>query len=135
MRVNQGLTAGYRAANGELVCLRNDGNVARYDVTGKELKAFPSNRDTSWTSGIDLVRNGNILVTQPSPGQKVTEYTPDGKVVKEWSTPERDDGHQDGEREHPGGQSQRSRGDRTRPDREEGVGVQGRDHIFRAKRR
>jgi hypothetical protein len=87
VRVNQGLTAGYRAANGELVCLRNDGNVVRYDVTGKELKVFASNRDTSWTSGMDLVRNGNILVTQPSPSQKVTEYTPDGKVVKEWTTP------------------------------------------------
>lgn len=87
VRVGQGLTAGYRAANGELVCLRNDGNVVRYDVTGKELKAFPSQRDTSWTSGMDVVRNGNILVTQPSPGQKVTEYTPDGKMVKEWSTP------------------------------------------------
>ena len=87
VRVNQGLTAGYRAANGELVCLRNDGNVARYDVTGKELKTFPSNRDTSWTSGIDLTRSGNILVTQPSPAQKVTEYTPDGKAVKEWSAP------------------------------------------------
>jgi HEAT repeat protein len=87
VQVNQGLTAGYRAANGEIVCLRNDGNVARYDVTGKELKVFASNRDTSWTSGLDVVRNGNILVSQPSPGQKVTEYTPDGKVVKEWSTP------------------------------------------------
>ena len=87
IQVNQGLTAGYRAANGEVVCLRNDGNVARYDMTGKELKVFPSNRDTSWTSGLDLTRAGNILVTQPSPGQKVTEYTPDGKVVKEWSTP------------------------------------------------
>ena len=87
VHVNQSLTAGYRASNGELVCLRNDGNVVRYDVTGKELKVFASNRDTSWTSGMDLVRNGNILVTQPSPGQKVTEFTPDGKVVKEWSTP------------------------------------------------
>jgi hypothetical protein len=87
VHVNQGLTAGYRATNGELVCLRNDGTVARYDVNGKELKTFPSLRDTSWTSGIDLVRNGNVLVTQPSPNQKVTEYTPDGKVVKEWTAP------------------------------------------------
>jgi PQQ-like domain len=87
VNVGQGLTAGYRAANGELVCLRNDNNVVRYDTAGKELKVFASNRDTSWTSGIDLVRNGNILVTQPSPNQKVTEYTPDGKVVKEWNTP------------------------------------------------
>lgn len=87
VRVNQGLTAGYRAANGELVCLRNDGNVVRYDTSGKEIKAFPSNRDTSWTSGIDLTRGGNILVTQPSPNQKVTEYDPTGKVVKEWRAP------------------------------------------------
>jgi HEAT repeat protein len=87
INVPQGLTAGYRWPNGEIVCLRNDGNVARYDVTGKELRTFPSNRDTSWTSGIDMVRNGNILVTQPSPNQKTVEYTPDGKVVKEWSTP------------------------------------------------
>jgi outer membrane protein assembly factor BamB len=88
IRVNQGLTAGYRAANGEIVALRNDGQCARYDTAGKELKTFPSNRDSSWTSGIDLVRNGNILITQPNPNQKVTEYTPDGKVVKEWSAPQ-----------------------------------------------
>lgn len=87
VNVGQGLTAGYRASNGELVCLRNDNNVVRYDTAGKELKVFASNRDTSWTSGIDLVRNGNILVTQPNPNQKVTEYTPDGKMVKEWNTP------------------------------------------------
>jgi hypothetical protein len=57
-------------------------------VTGKELGKFPANRDTSWTSGIDMIRNGNILVTQPSPNQKAVEYTPDGKAVKEWNTPQ-----------------------------------------------
>jgi HEAT repeat protein len=88
IRVNQGLTAGYRAANGDIVCLRNDGQCVRYDTAGKELKSFPSNRDTSWTSGIDLARNGNVLITQPSPNQKVTEYTPDGKVFKEWTAPQ-----------------------------------------------
>ena len=82
-----GLTAGYRAANGDIVCLRNDGQVARYDTAGKVLKTFASNRDTSWTSGLDLARNGNILVTQPSPNSKVTEYDPSGTVVKEWSSP------------------------------------------------
>lgn len=87
INVAQGLTAAYRSTAGEIVCLRNDGQVARYDTSGKELKTFPSNRDTSWTSGIDLARNGNILVSQPSPNQKVTEYTPDGKVVKEWVAP------------------------------------------------
>ena len=84
--VTQGLTAGYKAANGDLICIRNDGQIARYDSSGKELKIFPSNRDTSWTSGIDLTRNGNILVSQPSPKQKVTEFTAEGKVVREWNT-------------------------------------------------
>jgi HEAT repeat protein len=85
--VPQGLTAGYRWPNGELICLRNDGQVVRYDTGGKELGKFPSNRDTSWTSGIDMVRTGNVLVTQPSPNQKVVEYTADGRAVKEWGTP------------------------------------------------
>jgi HEAT repeat protein len=82
--VPAGLTAAYKSPSGEIVALRNDGQVARYDVKGKEIKTFPSNRDTSWTSGIDIARNGNILVSQPSPNQKVTEYTPEGKVVREW---------------------------------------------------
>ena len=33
---------------------------------------------------------GSLVVpplTQPNPSQKVSEYTPDGKLVKEWSTP------------------------------------------------
>ncbi len=85
--INQGVTAGYRSINGEIIVLRNDSQVARYDVNGKEIKTFASNRDTSWTSGIDLTRTGNILVTQPSPGSKVSEYTPDGKLVREWTSP------------------------------------------------
>ncbi|WP_157369372.1 HEAT repeat domain-containing protein [Zavarzinella formosa] len=82
-----GITAAYRAANGDIVCLRNDSKVVRYNTAGNELKTFDSKRDSSWTSGLDLLRNGNILVTQPNPSQKVTEYTPDGKQVFEWSTP------------------------------------------------
>ena len=88
IQVNQGLTAGYRGANGDIVCLATTASASAYDTAGKELKSFPSNRDTSWTSGIDLARNGNVLITQPSPGQKVTEYSPDGKVVKEWNAPQ-----------------------------------------------
>jgi HEAT repeat protein len=87
INVPAGLTAGYRSANGEIVCLRNDGQCVRYDTAGKELKTFPSNRDTSWTSGMDLARNGNILITQPSPNMKVSEFSVDGKLVREWGTP------------------------------------------------
>ncbi len=82
-----GVTGAYRAVAGDIVVLRNDGKVARYTTAGAEVKTFDSKRDSSWTSGLDLVRNGNIVVTQPNPGQKVTEFTPDGKVVHEWNTP------------------------------------------------
>jgi hypothetical protein len=80
------LTAAYRSVQGEIVALRNDGKVVRYDTAGKELGSFASNRDSSWTSGIDLLRNGNILVTQPS-NNKVSEFTAAGKLVQEWNTP------------------------------------------------
>lgn len=77
-----GITAAYRMTNGQIAALLNDGTCARLDTTGKVLKSFPSKRDTSWTSGIDLMSNGNILITQPSLN-KITEMTMEGKEV--WS--------------------------------------------------
>lgn len=85
--INVGITAAYRSVNGEVIVLRNDSKVVRYQTNGTEIATFDSKRDSSWTSGLDLLRNGNIVVTQPNPGQKVSEFTSDGKLVHEWSTP------------------------------------------------
>ncbi|MEZ6142358.1 MAG: HEAT repeat domain-containing protein [Zavarzinella sp.] len=86
-KISANLTAGYKAPDGQIICLRNDGKVVRYSADFKELFAFDSKRDTSWTSGIDLLRNGNILVSQPSPQMKVVEFSRTGEVVRTWNTP------------------------------------------------
>jgi HEAT repeat protein len=81
------LTAAYRARDGCIVCLaRNGSRCLIMDTNGKILKEFPSNRDGTWTSGIDLLANGHILITQPN-RQKVTEYDRNGKLIVEVNAP------------------------------------------------
>jgi HEAT repeat protein len=83
-----GVTAAAKAPNGHILCLTSQGqvNCVRLDATGKELKSFPANRNSGWTSGIDLVPNGNILISQPN-RNTVTEYDPEGKSVWEANAP------------------------------------------------
>lgn len=82
------ITAAYRARDGRIVCIgRNGSQCLLMDTTGKILKQFPSNRDGSWTSGIDLLANGHILITQPN-RQKVAEYDRNGKLIIEVHAPQ-----------------------------------------------
>ncbi|HTU19218.1 MAG TPA: HEAT repeat domain-containing protein [Gemmataceae bacterium] len=82
-----GITAAYRARDGRIICVANNGSrCLTLDTTGKQLKQFASNRDASWTSGIDLLSNGRILITQPN-RNKVTEYDRDGKRIVEVNAP------------------------------------------------
>jgi HEAT repeat protein len=78
-----GVTAAYRALDGRIICLAQQGGLCIImDTTGKLLKQFPSNRNAGWTSGIDLLANGHILITQPN-RNKVAEYDRDGKLILE----------------------------------------------------
>jgi HEAT repeat protein len=81
-----GITAAYRARNGNIVCLTQNGQCLVMDTTGKQLKSFPSNRNAGWTSGIDLLQNGRILITQPD-RNKVAEYDGQGKLILEVDAP------------------------------------------------
>jgi HEAT repeat protein len=81
-----GITAAYRARNGNIVCLAQNAQCLILDTTGKQLKSFASNRQPGWTSGIDLLANGRILVTQPD-RNKVAEYDTEGKAILELDTP------------------------------------------------
>lgn len=82
-----GITAAYRARDGRIVCLaRNGSRCILMDTNGKALNDFPSNRDGSWTSGIDLLSNGHILVTQPN-RNRVTEFDRSGKSIIEVNAP------------------------------------------------
>lgn len=82
-----GITAAYRAPDGRIICLAGHGRQCiLMDTSGNRLTGFPSNRDGSWTSGIDLLANGHILITQPN-RNKVAEYDTDGKLIVEVNAP------------------------------------------------
>ncbi len=80
------ITAAYKTRSGPIVCLTQAGQCVRLDSTGKQLKSFPSNRQPHWTSGLDLLPNGNILITQPDRG-KVALVDGEGRVRAEYDTP------------------------------------------------
>jgi HEAT repeat protein len=82
-----GITAAYKHRNGQIYVLAARGVCLRLDSAGKELKRFPSNRDGSWTSGIDVMPNGRVLISQPSRNM-VAEYDPDGKLIWEVAAPQ-----------------------------------------------
>jgi HEAT repeat protein len=80
------LFAACKARNGEIVCLMGQGTCVRLDARGNEIKSFPSARGGGWTSGIDVLANGHILIAQPDRGQ-IEEFTPEGKSVWHAATP------------------------------------------------
>jgi hypothetical protein len=81
-----GITAAYRARDGHIVCLGQTGQCIILDTTGRQLRNFPSHRQAGWTSGLDLLANGRILITQPDRG-KVAEFDAEGKQILEVDAP------------------------------------------------
>jgi HEAT repeat protein len=80
----QSFIAAYKARDGEIVALTGQGTCIRMNATGKEIKSFPAGRDGAWTSGLDLVPDGRILVSQPNMN-RVQLFDRDGKVL--WEKP------------------------------------------------
>jgi hypothetical protein len=81
------LDAAYKARNGQIVCLTLNGQCIILDPTGKQVNTFPSNRAQSDpTSGIDLLPNGRILITQAA-RNKVAEVDAEGKTLLEVDAP------------------------------------------------
>lgn len=77
------LHGAYRTRSGQIICINQNGQCHRLDVTGKLLKSFSTNRGNAW---IDLLPNGRILATQNG-GNKVAEYDADGKLLLELDVP------------------------------------------------
>lgn len=88
MRTNfggrQNFIAAYKARDGEIVALTGQGTCLRMNAAGKEIKSFPAGRDGAWTSGLDLVPDGRILISQPNMN-RVQLFDRDGKVL--WEKP------------------------------------------------
>jgi len=73
------ITGAYKARNGHIVVMGQNGQCVRLDANGKQLKSFNTNRGNAW---LDVLPNGRILVAQNG-GNKVAEYDPDGKLLLE----------------------------------------------------
>jgi hypothetical protein len=80
-RPNRDILSARKLRNNEIVVISNRGTVQRLDSTGKELKSFPV--PNVWSMGNDILPNGNVLIAQQAPMNKVVEYDPEGKIVWE----------------------------------------------------
>jgi HEAT repeat protein len=72
----------WKSADGSITFLTADGMCVRLDAEGKEVKRFASGHARHWTSGIDVLANGHVLVPQHG-ANKVVEFDTNGKVVWE----------------------------------------------------
>jgi hypothetical protein len=72
----------FKSPDGRLTYLTAEGMCVRLDADGKEVKRFASGHATHWTSGIDVLANGHVLVPQHG-ANKVVEFDGDGKAVWE----------------------------------------------------
>jgi hypothetical protein len=82
-----GVTAAYKSRTGHVIALHTNGRVVKYDRAGKEVKSFQSGRGGGWTSGIDVLANGRILLAHPN-RNKVVEYDAEGKQTLEVDAPQ-----------------------------------------------
>lgn len=85
-QVGEGITAAYKASAGQVLCLTQNGQCVRMDTRGKHVRTFSSNRSAAWTSGLDLLPGGRVLITQPN-RNKVAEMDGAGKVLREVDAP------------------------------------------------
>ena len=81
-----GITAAYRARDGRIICVAQNGPVHHPGHDRQAPQAVRVQSHGGWTSGIDLLTNGHILITQPN-RNKVAEYDRDGKLIVEVDAP------------------------------------------------
>ncbi len=79
-----GFTGGYRAKNGHIICMGQNGQCVRLDAKGKQLKSFNTGLNNAW---MDLLANGHILIATNG-SNKIAEYNPDGKLILELDVPQ-----------------------------------------------
>jgi HEAT repeat protein len=78
--------AACRSRKGDIFCLTQTGQCSILDTTGKQLKSFATNHGPGSLSGLDVLPNGRILVTNRQTG-KVTEFDAEGKSILEVDAP------------------------------------------------
>jgi HEAT repeat protein len=78
---NEGIMKCMKLANGEIVCLLDDGRVVRLDGQGKELRSFRIDLNMKLFGGrIHALPTGRVLIPHHAEN-KVVEYDANGKIV------------------------------------------------------
>jgi HEAT repeat protein len=72
-------TGAYKARNGHIIIMGQNGTCVRLDATGKQVKSFTTGRGNAW---LDVTPNGRIIMATNG-GNKVAEYNADGKLALE----------------------------------------------------
>jgi HEAT repeat protein len=73
------ITGAYKARNGQIIVMGQNGRCVRIDAHGKELKSFTTGRGNAW---LDVTANGRIIMATNG-GNKIAEYNTDGKLLVE----------------------------------------------------
>ena len=72
-----------KISSGDIICMRGDGQIVRYDAKGNEKSSFPVSIGLKLFGGrIQVQPNGRVLVPHNAEG-KVVEYDAKGKVIWE----------------------------------------------------
>jgi HEAT repeat protein len=72
--------AAKRSRRGDIYCMTFNGQCLVLDTTGKQLNTFATGHDANSMGGIDLMPNGNLLITWQEAG-KVMEFDRTGKKL------------------------------------------------------
>lgn len=82
---NQTIMKAAKSPSGEIICLRADGQVVRYDAKGNEKSSFAVSIGLKLFGGrLDVQPSGRVLVPHNAEG-KVVEYDAKGKII--WEVP------------------------------------------------
>jgi hypothetical protein len=73
------ISGAYKARNGHIIVMGQNGRCVRFDAAGKEIKSFTTGINNGW---LDVMANGRIITAQNG-GNKVAEYNFDGKLILE----------------------------------------------------
>ena len=71
------LTGAYKARNGHIIVMGQNGRCVRFDASGKEIKSFNTGLNNAW---LDVMANGRIIMATNG-GNQINEYNADGKLV------------------------------------------------------
>jgi HEAT repeat protein len=85
--ISGGIRAARRSRHGSIFYVTPKGECVRIDTTGKRLKSFETRHHHGDVGGLDLLPNGNLLLS-PQGGAKLAVYNAEGKKMLDVEAPQ-----------------------------------------------